>query len=103
MRKITFHGLDFSVDPILDDYKIETRSSTNVHFFGDNGTSVFVQFKNGKSYLYQNVSKEHIEAIYNAESIGRFIPVLSKAYTYVPVDKELVKPLPAEAIATKDC
>jgi hypothetical protein len=91
MRKIKLQNQEYQVDDLLAEYKIEWKLSSNVEFFGDDGNNIFVQFKNGKSYIYQNVIKEHIEQMHAAESIGKFVGAVAKLYNYVPIDYALVK------------
>lgn len=78
MKKIVVNNQPVTVDDIIKDYEILTKESNNVDFYGTDGANVFVQFKNGSTYLYTNVVAEDIEAMKAAESIGRFIPVLKK-------------------------
>lgn len=90
MRKLKINNQDCTVDAMLDGFTIDQKPSSNVGYFGDNGNDIFIQFKNGGSYLYKSVLKEHIEQMYQAESIGTFISILSKAYTYAPIKQRLV-------------
>lgn len=102
MRKIILDKKEFSYDELLDSFNINAPASSIVEFFGDNGKDVFIQFKRGASYIYKNVSDAHIKEMYAAPSIGRFISVLSKNYTYVPVKRALVVTNAPVAIATHD-
>lgn len=100
MNNVKINNQECTIDELIGGFSVHQKPSSNVDFFGDNGTDVFIQFKNGGSYIYKNVSSEHIKQMYDAESIGRFISVLSKNYTYVPVKKVLVKVvMPAEQAA----
>jgi hypothetical protein len=90
MRKITVNNQPVTVDKILKDYEILKMESSNVDYYGTDGNNVFIQFKNGASYLYLNVKPEHIEQMKKAESIGRFIGVLSKQYQYTKIENQLV-------------
>lgn len=91
MRKETINNQPCTVDALLEGYTIEQKPSSNVEYFGDNGQNVFVQFKSGGSYLYLNVIAEDIEAMKQAESIGKFIPTIAKKYQYTKVDHRLVE------------
>lgn len=91
MRKITINKQQCTVDEILNGYIIAQKPSSNVEFHGFDGKNIFIQFKNGASYLYLNVEEKDIEEMKKAESIGRFISVLSKKYTYTKVDHRLVE------------
>jgi hypothetical protein len=102
MRKLIFGDQNYSIDSLLDSFAVKPVMSSVVEFIGDNGNDIFIQFKSGKSYLYKNISAVHIKEMYATESIGRFISVLSKSYTYVPIEKSLVKPAEPIAIATHD-
>lgn len=90
MRKIVVNNQPVTVDDLLAGYEILSKPSSNVEYYGTNGQNVFVQFKNGSTYLYLNVKDQDIAALRKAESIGKFIPVLSKQYQYTKVDKQLV-------------
>lgn len=90
MRKVKINNQECQVDDLLEGYTIQRKPSSNIDYFGDNGTDVFIQFKNGSSYIYKNVRSSHIEEMQQVESLGRFVSVLSKNYNYVPVKKALV-------------
>jgi hypothetical protein len=96
MRKLTISTMPCLVDDILEGYFIDRKPSSNVEFHGTDGKNIFIQFKNGASYLYLNVSAEHIEEMKKAESIGRFISVLSKNYQYTKVDQRLINAVQEE-------
>jgi hypothetical protein len=78
MRKIVLNNQPVAVDDIIKEFEVMSKESSNVDYYGTDGTNVFVQFKNGSSYLYTNVTPADIEGMKDAESIGRFIPVLKK-------------------------
>lgn len=96
MRKIVVNNQPCTVDEILKDYEILSKESSNVDYYGTDGKNVFIQFKNGSSYLYLNVTPVDIEDMKMAESIGRFISVLSKSYQYTKVENRLVVVVPEE-------
>lgn len=91
-RKATINNNQYQVDELLEGFTINQKPSSNVMFFGDNGTDVFVQFKSG-CYIYKGVLKEHIEQMHQADSIGRFVSFLGKIYQYEPVQYPLVTPI----------
>jgi hypothetical protein len=90
MRKIVVNNQPVTVDELLTGYEILCKPSSNVEYYGTNGLNVFIQFKNGSTYIYLNVSDRDIADMRKAESIGKFIPVLSKKYQYTKVEKQLV-------------
>lgn len=67
------------IDDRLQGFEISKKPSSNVDYYGSNGKDiVFIQFINGVSYLYHNVKKEDIDAMNQAESIGKYMAVLAK-------------------------
>lgn len=96
MRKLIVNNQPVTVDDILKDYEIQSKESSNVDFYGTNGENIFIQFKNGASYLYLNVNQIDVEGMKNAESIGRFIGTISKKYQYTKVENRLVVIVPEE-------
>lgn len=78
MKKILVNNQPCTIDDIIKDYEILCKESSNVDFYGTDGKNVFIQFKNGSSYLYTNVEPADIETMKATESIGKFIPVLRK-------------------------
>ena len=98
MKKIVVNDQPVSVDELLQDYDILSKPSSNVEFYGTNGQNVFIQFKNGSTYLYLNVTDQDIVALRKAESIGKFIPVLSRKYQYTKVDRQLVVVVQEESV-----
>lgn len=84
---------EHTVDERLKGFDISKKPSSNVDYYGSNGKdTIFIQFKNGVSYLYHDVTKEDIDAMNQAESIGKFMATLArKKYTYTKVTLEMVK------------
>jgi hypothetical protein len=79
---------EHEIDEQLQGFNLMQKPSSNVDYYGTNGTdTVFIQFKNGVSYLYSNVSKEHITEMLNAESIGKFVVQVLKKYPYTKAGK----------------
>jgi hypothetical protein len=83
------------VDDRLQGFDIMQMPSSNVDYYGTNGAdTIFIQFKNGTSYLYHNVDKADIEEMQKVESIGKFIGTNLKKYTYTKVSMKLVNTRP---------
>jgi hypothetical protein len=86
---------EYNIDPTLVGYDIKRKPSTNVDYYGTNGKEVFIQFKNGVSYIYENVPKEFIEEMYKAESIGSFVSkYLARKFTARKIELKLVNNKP---------
>lgn len=81
------------VDDRLKGFDLMQKPSSNVDYYGTNGVdTIFIQFKNGQSYLYPNVKKEVIEEMLAAESIGKFMAKLAReGYGYTKLSLHLVK------------
>jgi hypothetical protein len=81
------------VDEKLKGFDIMQKPSSNVDYYGTNGVdTIFIQFKNGGSYFYPNVTKELIEEMLKSESIGKFMASLAKGgYGYTKFVDTLVK------------
>lgn len=45
--------------------------SSNIERIGYHRKTMFIEFKNGICYAYQNVSYSHFQALINAESVGQ--------------------------------
>ena len=90
MRILKINDQEHTVDGMLDGFNIHQKPSSNVEYFGDNGNEIFIQFKNGSCYIYKGILKEHIQQMYEADSIGKFISALSKLYPYITIKQRLV-------------
>jgi hypothetical protein len=79
------------IDDRLQGFDIMKKPSSNIDYYGtdENGT-VFIQFKNGVSYLYPNVSKEEIKAMLKSESIGKFVVTVLRKYACTKVVARMV-------------
>lgn len=75
MKKVTIAGSNYKVNPRLDNFSINQKPSSNIDFFGSNpqSNSVFVQFRNGGTYIYSGVTSDAAIELINAESIGRAV------------------------------
>lgn len=75
----------------LKDFTLTTKESSQVEFYGVNmatGT-IYVQFKNGKGYIYPNQTIDALKACMQADSIGSWvIQNLSRPKGKAPADFE---------------
>jgi hypothetical protein len=77
MEKKPINGIMMYVDDVVKDFTLHQKTSTNVEFFGSAADNrVFVQFKTGRSYIYENVPHQLIADMEKADSIGSFIAQL---------------------------
>lgn len=93
METYIINVAEHTVDERLKGFDLSKKPSSNVDYYGSNGKdTIFIQFKNGVSYLYHDVKKEDIDAMNQAESIGKFMSILSrKQYQFTKITLELVK------------
>lgn len=85
------NGAAHQTDPRLAGFEIKQKPSSNIEFYGSNGTDqIFVQFKSGGSYLYKGVDLDIIQLMNQAESIGKFIAGISKVVSYEKLGDRLV-------------
>lgn len=92
MEQLIINVNEHKVDDRLKGFEIRQKESSNVDYYGSNGTTIFMQYKHGVSYLYKNVTPQDIDEMNNAESIGRFMAGLArKKYQYEKIEIELVK------------
>lgn len=92
MLKTIINDQPHNTDPRLAGFEIKQKPSSNIEYYGNNENQIFVQFKNGGAYLYKDVAPDTIKQMHQAESIGRFISVLSKGNIYVKLGNKLVEP-----------
>jgi len=91
MSTTVVNGKEYLIDNILADFLIQQKSSSNIEFHGSNGKDqIFVQFKNGSSYIYKGVNEADIKEMNEAESIGKFVHALSKKYASEKIPKRVV-------------
>lgn len=57
-------------------------SSSRMSKVGWENNTMFVQFKNGQVYTYENVSKYEYENFLNSPSLGSALSRLDKVHTY---------------------
>ncbi len=87
MKTITLSSGTYAVDPILDGFDIFEKPSSNVAFVATDilANKMYVQFKNGSGYMYNDVSEDVISFAPAAESIGKFIS--SQVVKHFPSEK----------------
>ena len=75
MDIITINDRPYQVDSRVREFAIKQKASSNVDFFGTNADEgkIFVQFKNGASYIFEGVDEATLNDVGNAESVGKFI------------------------------
>ena len=83
MNRQVINGQVVDVKPAIDHYIIKQKSSSNVEFYGFGPMGdIFIQFKNGISYIYLESGADLIKDMNEAESIGSFV-----SKTLVPLTK----------------
>lgn len=85
---------EFEVDKLLEGYKVQQKPSSNVEFFGYNDRNgLFVQFKSGSTYLYENIETEVLQELDQAESVGQFLRKrILNSYPFTRFDGKMIKP-----------
>lgn len=74
MNRQEINGQQVELADQIKDFIVKQQPSSNVEFFGYGPTGdVFVQFKNGLSYIYKDVDNDTIIEMCNTESIGKFV------------------------------
>ncbi len=93
MRKQVLNGQNLLIDDRIENYIVHQKQSSNIDYFGLDlaGRKMFIQFKNGGSYIYNDVDDHTMENSLKAESIGRYLSanVIGK-FTSVKVEGSLV-------------
>lgn len=74
LKSITLNDKILSIAEVLIPFTIQEKPSSNVAYFGTDIVSnrLFVQFKNGSSYIYKDVPSNLLEEIHTAESVGKY-------------------------------
>lgn len=69
----TVNGFSVTCNPNLEGFKIFKKPSSHVDFFATHkeGGQLFIQFTNGKCYVYGHVPKETLDLVEGAESVGK--------------------------------
>ncbi|RZJ92454.1 MAG: KTSC domain-containing protein [Chryseobacterium sp.] len=88
MKTVTILNQSFKVHDRLEQFNVNMAQSNSVSFFGSNPNtgSMFVQFKNGGTYIYSGVTPEVRKELHAAPSIGSYI------------SKNIVKKFPSEKL-----
>lgn len=65
---------NYEVNDILDGFNVNIANSTSIAFFGSNLNtgSMFIQFNNGNTYIYQDITPEVRKGFWNASSVGSY-------------------------------
>jgi hypothetical protein len=96
MKKIELNGANYALDERIADFVISEKPSSNVAFFGTEPVSnkLFIQFKNGSTYIYSDVDSETLKQIHECESIGKFVAshVVKQGFPSEKIATPLVKP-----------
>lgn len=60
-------------------------SSSRMNAVGWENNTLYVRFKNGQVYAYENVSKSEYESFINSSSLGSSLSQLDKVHPYHPI------------------
>lgn len=60
-------------------------NSSRMFAVGWNNNVMYIQFKNGKIYAYENVSKMEYISFINSSSLGKSLETFQKYHQYHPV------------------
>lgn len=95
----TVNGEIVTADQNLQEFEIIKKASTNVDYFAirRETSQLFIQFSNGKCFMYANVPPEVLEQAKEAESIGKFFHASIKGkYEDEAVGSNLITVAPPE-------
>lgn len=72
--KTTIAGKPVICDINLQGFDLHKKASTNVDYFGIHKAAgqLFIQFNNGKCYVYSGVDENTLQDAVEAESIGKY-------------------------------
>jgi hypothetical protein len=75
MKTVTLLNQSYQVNDRLEQFNINIASSKGVSFFGSNpeSKSMFIQFANGGTYIYQDITPEVRRGLWGASSLGSFV------------------------------
>lgn len=64
----------YSFETALKGFEIKNKPSSNVAFYGydEHYNRLFIQFKNGNSYIYKDIKPELFAEMDKSESVGKF-------------------------------
>ena len=96
MNKVNLPSGTYAVDDALQGFDIIEKPSSNVAFVATCMITnrMYVQFKNGSGYMYNEVNLDTLSAVPSVDSIGKYISskVVGK-FQSVKMDKQLIQPL----------
>lgn len=61
---------------------MQSVSSSRMNKVGWENNTMYVEFKNGQVYAYNNVSNSEYESFLNSSSLGSALSKLDKTHTY---------------------
>lgn len=75
MRKLILNEISIITDDRIDAYTVHQKPSSNIDYFGLDlaGRKMFIQFKNGITYIYNDVDDNTMENSLKADSIGKYL------------------------------
>lgn len=75
MKTVTINNSEFKVHDRLLEFNVNSIPSKGVSFFGSNphSGSLFVQFANGGTYIYSNITPEVRMGMFEAASLGTYV------------------------------
>ena len=94
MEKYSIIVSEYNIDQRLQGYDIMQKPSSNIDYYGTNGTDIFIQFKSGATYIYHDVQPQDIEEMIKSESIGQFVGARLKKYQFTKIVMKLVNSKP---------
>ncbi len=94
MNKHIINDINVIVNPVLNGFSIHSKPSSNVEYFGIDSlhSRLFVQFKNGSSYIYKDVNINILNEIQVADSVGKYFSAnIPDRFSCVKFSEKLVK------------
>lgn len=75
MKTVTVNEKQYSVDEQIEGFSVNQKPSSNVDFYGVNAEKeeMFVQFKNGSSFIYSDFTANDAIDLMNSESVGKYV------------------------------
>ncbi|MXV16859.1 KTSC domain-containing protein [Hufsiella ginkgonis] len=99
IKTATINDREVIIDARVTDFKIGQKPSSNVDYFGTKmgAKQLFVQFKNGSSYIYSDVDEHKLISIHAADSVGKFFSKeIAGKFSHVKVLERLITIKPEE-------
>ncbi|WP_256013186.1 KTSC domain-containing protein [Desertivirga xinjiangensis] len=103
-KSFFLNNVKLSIDDRIADFRILSRKSSNVDYFGiqPEHKKLFVQFKNGKSYIYTEVPEDILNKAVEAESIGKFLNAnITGKFISLKIDFKMVTEVKEEDVMQK--